>query len=352
MVTARNRLVRLLRNLTITTGVIAVSVTALSVPTSAATNDRGLYGAPNQYASVQLQSTAIIGLLSARVVPSKNAVSWLVKQQCSDGSFQGYRPDTSIPCDKFNETTFTGPDASQTAWALMALDAAGQQAPATKAARWLVSITKTDANGNLGVPPWANSVPNANATGLALAALRGIGYSPTTTRKLQRFLGSLVLPCADERGGASLYESAVPGANNAATAQSFFGITATLPTFVPDNNGPSPRCGKNATLKLGSYLSKQIAPTGLLSYFPYDGNDYGNTALTIIGYTSQGIAAKTVTRATDALKTNARTWAIPEGKPNAGALGSLLMVSVATDSNAKNFGGINLVTEITKSETK
>ena len=352
MVTASSKYLRLVRNIIIAIGAMALSVTTLSAPTFAATNDRGLYGEPNQFASVQLQSTAILGLLSAREVPSKNAINWLLRQQCSNGSFQGYRPDTSVPCGASDATTFSGPSADQTAWALMALEAAGQEAAATKAARWLVSIAKMDANGRLGVPSYANGTPDANATGITLAALRGLGYSPVTSRKLQRYLGSLVLPCTDERGGASLWQSSVPGANNSATAQSFFGITATLPTFKPDNYGSSPKCGKNAPIKLGSYLNKQIAPTGLLSFYPYDGNSFGDTALALIGFTSQGISNKAVTQATVALKANARSWALPEGKPNAGALGSLLMVSVATGSQSRNFGGINLIAEITKSETK
>lgn len=352
MVIAINQFARRASNFVIAIGVIAVSVTTLSAPTSAATNDRGLYGEPNEFASVQLQSKAILGLLSAREVPSKNAINWLVNQQCANGSFTGYRANTTVPCGISDATTFSGPSADQTAWALMALEAAGQEVAATKAAKWLVSIAKTDSNGKLGIPSFANGTPDANATGISLAALRGLGYSPAISRKLQRYLGSLVLSCTDERGGASLYQSSVPGANNSATAQSFFGITATLPTFKPDDYGSSPKCGKNASIKLGSYLNRQISPTGLLSYYPYDGNSFGDTALALIGFTSQGISNKAVTQATIALKANARSWALPEGKPNAGALGSLLLVSVATGSNSNNFGGINLIAEITKSETK
>lgn len=352
MVTARSTHSPRILKVLVAASAIALSVTTFSAPSFAATNDRGLYGEPNQFASVQLQSKAILGLVSARKVPSKNAINWLTKQQCANGSFQGYRADTSAPCAASDAATFSGPSADQTAWALMALEAAGQESAATKAARWLVSIAKNDSNGKLGIPSYANGAPDANATGITLAALRGLGYSSVTTRKLQRYLGSLVLPCTDTRGGASLYQVSVPGANNSATAQSFFGIAATMPAFLPDDYGSSAKCGKNALIKLGSYLNKQMASTGLLSYYPYEGDSFGDTALALIGFTSQGISNKAVTQATVALKTNARSWALPEGKPNAGALGSLLMVSVATGSNSKNFGGINLISEITKSENK
>ena len=352
MVKLSNNINQRLRALAVGSSVLALSVGLLAAPANAATADRGLYGTPNQFASVQLQSQGILGLLSARIVPSRNAVNWLVNQQCANGAFQGYRSDISIPCEASDAESFSGPSADQTAWALMALEAAGKEVEAKKAARWLVSIARTDANGKLGIPSYVGAEPNANATGLSLAALRGLGYRPEVAKKLQLFLGSLVLPCTDTRGGASLYQPSVPGANNAATAQSFFGISATLPAFEPDNFGSGPKCGKNASTKLGSYLNKQIAPTGLLNYYPYDGNSFGDTALALIGFTSQGISNKAVSQAIAALKTNARSWALPEGKPNAGALGSLLMVSVATGSNSKNFGGVNLISELRKSEIK
>ncbi len=260
MVTARSKYARGLRIVIVAASAIALSVTTFAAPTFAATGDRGLYGEPNEFASVQLQSTAILGLISAQKVPSKNAVNWLLGQQCANGAFQGYRSDTSMPCGLSDATTFSGPSADQTAWAIMALEVVGQEAAARKAARWLVSLATTDANGKLGIPTYSNAQPNANATGLSLNALRGLGYRPEVTKKLQLFLGSLVIPCTDVRGGASLYESSVPGANNAATAQSFFGIAASMPAFLPDDYGSSPKCGRNASTKLGSYLNKQISP--------------------------------------------------------------------------------------------
>jgi hypothetical protein len=343
---------RRMRVFALAVGVMALISSALGSPAHAATSDRGLYGAANQFASTQLQSQAILGLLSQRIVPSKNAIAWLVNQQCSNGAFQGYRADTSVPCALSDAATFSGPSADQTAWAMMALEAVGQEKAASRAGRWLVSIAKTDSNGKLGIPSYADGTPDANSTGLALQALKGIGYSPATTRKLQRFLGSLVLPCTNERGGASLYQSSVPGANNAATAQSYFGIAAVLPTSKPAKLTGNPGCSKNAANKMGSYLAKQLGATGLLSYYPYDGESYGDTALAIIGLTSQGVAKSAVSKATSALATNTRTWALKDGIPNAGALGSLLMVSAATGSNAKNFGGVNLISVLTKSETK
>jgi hypothetical protein len=349
---ATHHIARSLRSIAIAAGAIALVTSSLGSPASAATSDRGLYGAPNQFASTQLQSQAILGLLSQRIGASKNAVAWLVKQQCANGAFQGYRADTSVPCATSNPATFSGPSADQTAWALMALEAAGREKEAMRAGRWLVSIATEDANGKLGIPSYATGTPDANSTGLALQALNGIGYAPATTKKLQRFLGSLVLPCTDARGGASLYQSGVPGANNSATAQSYFGIAALLPAPPVAKLGGNPPCSKNAVNKMGNYLAKQLSPTGLLSFYPYDGVSYGDTSLAVVALASQGVARQSVAKATTALKANARDWALKDGATNAGALGSLLMVSAATGSNARNFGGVNLIAELTKSETK
>lgn len=348
----RNRFINKLRAVAVASAVVALSVGTLSAPASAVTNNRGLYGAPNEYASVTLQSQAILGLISNGIAPSQNAVSWLTRQQCANGSFQAYRADTSIACSPSDPVNFTGPTVDQTAWAIMALEAAGKQAEADKATRWLRANTSKDANGLTGFSSYPGGTPDANTTGLALVALTGNGAPKSLTNQLRRFIGSLVIPCDQTRGGAALYQSNVPGANNSATAQSFFGITATLPTYTVGTLGSDPRCGKNAVNKLGSYLAGQIATDQILTYYPYDGDDFGNTALTVIGFTSAGFGKKAVASATAGLKANTRAWALKDGKPNAGALGLLLMVSEATGSNAKKFGGVNLINELVSSETK
>lgn len=341
-----------MRAVTVASAAIALSVGSITAPASAATNDRGLYGAPNEFASVTLQSQAILGLISNGVTPSKNAVSWLARQQCANGSFQAYRADTSVPCAASDPVNFSGPTVDQTAWALMALEASGQQAAADKATRWLRANTSKATNSLTGFSSYPGGTPEANSTGLAYAALVGNGAPKALTNQLRRFLGSLIIPCDQTRGGAALYQNEVPGANNAATAQAFFGLTATLPTYTVGKLNANPRCEKNAVNKLGSYLATQIAADQILTYYPYDGDDLGNTALSVIGFTSAGSGKKAVATATTGLKSNARAWALKDGKPNAGALGLLLMVSEATGSNAQKFGGVNLVTELVKSETK
>ena len=64
------------------------------------------------------------------------------------------------------------------------------------------------------------------------------------------------------------------------------------------------------------------------------------------------IGKSSVSKAIAAVKQNTKTWALKDGKVNAGALGWLLMSAQATDSNPKKFGGLNLVTTLTNSMRK
>ena len=89
-----------------------------------------------------------------------------------------------------------------------------------------------------------------------------------------------------------------------------------------------------------------------MSSFPYDGDDFGNTAATVVTFNTMKLGKKPVGKATAALKKNVETWALKDGKTNAGALGWLLIVAQATDSNPKKFGGVNLISTLTKSMKK
>jgi hypothetical protein len=141
------------------------------------------------------------------------------------------------------------------------------------------------------------------------------------------------------------------GVNNSASAQALFGLAALTPAEPANKLGASPKCAKNKVKNLASYLSGQLK-TGVLSSFPYDGDDFGNTAATVVTFNTMKVGKKPVGKATAALKKNAKTWALKDGKVNAGALGWLLMVAQATDSNPKKFGGVNLISTLTKSMKK
>ena len=64
------------------------------------------------------------------------------------------------------------------------------------------------------------------------------------------------------------------------------------------------------------------------------------------------IGKSSVNKSILSLKKNAKAWALKNGQVNAGAVGWLLMAAEATDSSPKKFGGMNLVTTLTKSMKK
>jgi hypothetical protein len=322
-------------------------------PAQAVAADKGLYGATDPtFTGVYNQSLAILGLTSVGVAPSKSAVDWLLGQQCSDGSFESYRADTTKPCAPADLENFTGPSSDSTAMAALALDEVGKTKEAIRAMKWLSGVTAPAGNGRTGMPSLPGAAPDTNSSSLGYLAFKQLLPKSATTAALKGYLVSVISPCDAERGGSAAYQVTTPGANNSASAQAFYGLTAGTPAEKSGKLKANPKCGNNPADKLGSYLSGELSKTGVLSYFPFDGDDFGNTAAAVIGFSDSGKGRSAVAKATTALKSNAKAWALKDGKANAGALGWLLMVSESTGSNEKKFGGINLVTSITKSEKK
>jgi len=334
-------------------GSIALVAGAAVSPAQAATADKGLYGATDPtFTGVFNQSLAILGLTSVGVTPSRSAVNWLVGQQCADGSFESYRADTSVACAPADPANFTGPSTNSTALAALALDEVGKTKEANKAAAWLTKVVAPAGNGRSGMPSIPGSVPDVNSSALAYLTLKQMLPRSAATKSLKFFLASMILPCSKERGGAAAYQVGTPGANNSSTGQAFYAITAGTPAEKAGRLKGNPKCGNNAVNKMGSYLASELSKTGILSYYPYDGDDFGDTAAAVIGFSEAGMGRSSVAKATAALKENTKSWALKDGKANAGALGWLLMVSESTGSNEKKFGGINLVTAVTTSEKK
>lgn len=334
-------------------GSVALVITGMTVPAHAADKDAGLYGDTDPtYTGVYNQSLAILGLTSVGVAPNKAAVTWLLKQQCADGSFESYRADTGKPCSPADPDNFTGPSTNATALAALALDEVGKTSQALKAAKWLSGVTAPAGNGQSGLPSTPGGTPDTNSSALGYLAVKQLLPKSSSTIRLQRFLFSMITPCGGERGGAAEYQVGSPGANNSASAQALFGLTASTPMDQSTSLKRNPKCGKSAESKVGSYLASEMSASGVLSFYPFEGDNFGDTAAAILGFSQAGLGRKAVTDGTKALKTNARSWALKDSKANAGALGWLLMVSEATGSNEKKFGGVNLVTSVTKSQKK
>ena len=331
---------------------IAVSLGLGLSSAHAAGPDAGLYGTIDPtYTGVDNQALAILGLDSVGVSPDKAAVKWLVSQQCLNGSFKSYRVSIRTACGPSDAVNFSGPNTNSTALAALALNASGKTAQAKRAVKWLTKATAVAPNGKTGIAyyPGSGALPDTNSSGLAYAAMTGVGVKSPVVKQVRAYLLSAITPCA-QSGGAK-FQVSESGVNNSASAQALFGLAALTPAEPANKLGASPKCAKNKVKNLASYLSGQLT-TGVLSSFPYDGDDFGNTAATVVTFNTMKLGKKPVGKATAALKKNVKTWALKDGKTNAGALGWLLMVAQATDSNPKKFGGVNLISTLTKSMKK
>jgi len=140
------------------------------------TGDDGIFGVQDPtYDGVFRQSLAIGGLVADDVEVPPAAIRWLLRQQCTDGSFPSYRADTSVPC------TAAGPETNSTASAVQALVGVGTPATRTAAANavtWLRKVQNPD--GGIGFQ--AGSATDANSTGLLLSALVADGIDPAGVR--------------------------------------------------------------------------------------------------------------------------------------------------------------------------
>jgi hypothetical protein len=338
------------RRVAVATAAGALTV-SLAVPASAAPSaTTGLYGAADPaYDGVFRQSLALMGLAATTVTPPVAAVTWLLDQQCADGSFQPYRADLSQPCPAADPVNYTGPDTNSTAMALMALMALDDDrialpsrtmgrvvSAADRAGRWLGRQQRPDG----GWPYYAGGVSDANSTGLSLAAI--LTQAPSRDvpayAKASRFLGTLAAPCP--AGGGLAYQ---PGSkvDGSASAQGLVGLVGPMPVGGPRRLAVGAPCTGTAKARAASYLARALSPTGTLTSST-GGADYASTATALLGLVAAGQGRTAVARSTAALKSAAAAFVNGDGT-SPGAAGLLLMVAEATGSRATSFGGLNLV---------
>ena len=336
-----------------------IAIAALALPISLAAPAQaapsataGLYGSqPPDYDGVFRQSLAILGLDAVGVQPSRAAVRWLISAQCADGSFQPFRDDPSAPCDPVDLEAFTGPDTNGTAAAAAALAALGTpptRAAALRASRWLQAAQNADG----GWPFLKGGPSDANSTGMVLAALKAQGVRGSSIARGQRFLASVLTPCGATDGGALAWQAGTkPGGS--ASAQGYLGLTGFLPIRTPRPLGADPTCARDLTRKVGSYLARTIGDNGgLLPDALSAGADYTNTVNAVLGFAAAGVAKPTVAKAMGALRASVRDYAVKDGAPVPAALGLLLLTSKATGADPRDFGGVDLVAQLQRSERR
>lgn len=324
--------------------VVALAITA-TAPAHAA--DRGLYGTSDpQYDGVLRQSLAIMGLTSVGVAPQRPAVTWLLEQQCADGSFESYRADTNTPCAASDATNFTGPDVNSTAAAATALALAGEQKAARSAVVWLNAAQNDDS----GWPYYPGGASDANSTALAILALRSVSPQDRSARvpNAIAYLGSLQIPCTAANGGALPYQAG-GAANSLASSEAIASIASRLPLEKAESLTRNPRCAKGVPTRLASYLAGQISAKGALTSDLGTGQDLGSTARALVGLSELGVGKAAVRTGLRTLQGSAREFALKDGVARPGALGLLLLVAETTGTSPRAFGGVNLVSTLTGS---
>jgi LPXTG-motif cell wall-anchored protein len=145
--------------------------------------------------------------LHAAGVANPRGVTWLDGQQCADGSFTAFRPNTTVPCPAVDPATFVGPDTNSTALAALGLVAQGDTSAAAKAEVALRAVR--NAGGGWGFLARNDQPTDANSTGLVLEALRTV--SGTADEQGVRALLALQVGCTGavaDRGGIAFQPGA------------------------------------------------------------------------------------------------------------------------------------------------
>jgi hypothetical protein len=204
--------------------------------------DEGLYGAGDPtYDGPFRQGLALSALSLVDPPAAKSApVTWLLAQQCSDGSWM-YRADLSKPC-AFDPVSFAGPDTNATALAAMGLHAVGVSAPVSPLV-WLGQVRGSD--GGWSFNGGASSASDPDSTGLVIAADRTLGAAVPdgATEKLLSFQFGCDADATDR--GAFWYppfDNSPPTPNRLATHDATVGLVdgpwpASL-TSAPWQSGP------------------------------------------------------------------------------------------------------------------
>jgi hypothetical protein len=208
----------------------------------------GFYGYQEPYSSVQDQSLVVLALIATGSTPPSAAVQWIVDQQCVGGTnpagalggWQAFRSLTNNvlnDCDAPDSVNYVGADTNSTAFAMQALEAAGETAAISGALTFL-HAAQTSTGVQAGGFPWfTGGDPDPNSTALVIQALLSAGQSPTGGAWMVNgsspfsILSSwqITAPGADF---GSIYASWQPGVPSLlATYQGLWGLTLTAFPF-------------------------------------------------------------------------------------------------------------------------
>jgi len=335
-----------------------IGASALS-PTALAANNSGLFGSGDPtYDGVYRQGLAITALAANEEKIPANAIQWLLRQQCDDGSFQSYRANVATPCAPSDAQTFSGPDSNSTALGALALLNTDDEDEAKPAIKWLRKVQNAD--GGFGY--YRGGTSDTNSTGLVLATLNVVKQTSSVKQDIKDariYLKSTMVTCSgspNQRGKLSYVAEPRIG-NDSATAQGALGLVTSLPSYpnYVARKQPRIRCQSGVPVNpinvrdssLDALQRALVANNGLLPGPTGAGQDQGTTAFAAIALASAERSPGAVNKANKKLRKTAQAFV---SSSEAGALATLLLFAAATDSGTKNFGGINLSQELYDSQ--
>ncbi|MVO84083.1 hypothetical protein GPA10_04695 [Streptomyces sp. p1417] len=326
-------------------------------PSPAGPLPSGLYGKKDpQFDGVFRQSYALLALKTSGVTPAAKAVDWLTGQQCASGGFAAYRADANEPCGSKTQV-----DSNSTAAAVQALAAlGGKQDTVKKALGWLKSVQNQD--GGWGYNPGLPS--DANSTGIVVGAFAAAGEKPAAVQSQEGkapedALTKLAMDCGKGGGAFGLADakSGKLAPNADATAAGVLGglgqglVLDEKARKEAQKADGAPECAKpddaaQAARNGTGYLLKSLARTGhLTSAMPGadDQPDVGNTADAVVALAAAG-QQEQAEKSAKWLSENSAAWAKDSGPA---AYAQLILAARAAGMDARDFGGANLVDQLT-----
>ncbi|MBC3992252.1 terpene cyclase/mutase family protein [Streptomyces sp. AC563] len=329
---------------------------------------KGLYGAKDpKFDAVWRQSLAFLAQDAVGVTPATEAIDWLTQQQCADGGFPAFRPDTRKSCDPKK-----GEFSDATGAAVQALAAVeGRGADVAKGLDWLTRHQNKD--GGWGMNPGSPSDPNSTAVVIGAFAAADKDPGKVTARSGKNpydALRNFQLGCDAKQGerGAFGYLPDKDGKlspNGLATADGALAAQGRGFLVAPAKRSdaePKPlacddgakgdaakAAGRQGTADAAAaYLAATLSAGDqhLTSAMPgaEPQPDYGSTADAVIALAAGGHkdAAQGPLKWLQASKSGALTWA--KGDP--GALAKLVLAAHAGGADPRAFGGTDLVEQL------
>ncbi len=321
----------------------------------------GLYGSQDPtYDGVYRQSLALLAIEASGGTPAPAAVTWLLDQQCADGSFEAFRSDLATACTAPSSVSFSGPDTNSTGLAVQALVSVGKTTAATSALTWLAAHQSTDGGWAYYPDGAAGNDPDANSTAIVVSAFRAGGLALPSVGGLtgDDWLVGNQLGCsaaASDQGAFSLGGAANDFASvqgTLAVAGGFLPVASAAPIPTDEPTMVCPAAGTltapEAAADAAGYLARRLAANGGVIPDPFTAGqaDLGSTANAVIALAATKHGGTQVAEAIAALGSGQASFTTKAGADVPGSLALLTMADVASGGDPSSFAGTDLVSRL------